>query len=529
MGYKVLIPTAGTGSRLGGLTRYLNKSLVEIGGKPALSRIIDSFPSDCEFVIATGYKGELVKEFIFLAYPELNVRFVDVLLYEGEGSGLGHTVLTCKDYLQAPFVFCACDTIVLESIPEPTRNWIGYDHREALNRYRKIHIDSNGMVTEIDEKDAEYGELSEPYIGLAGIHDYNTFWESMEHGEEISISQGESYGLRTLIDKGLTAEKFTWFDIGVTVELEATRKRFENAYSPNILEKSNEAIWFLDNRVIKFSDDPRFISDRVKRSKLLKGFVPQVIKNTTHMYYYEYANGDVLSKCITRPLFEKLLKFSNEFWTQKELSADEKRDFIAACRSFYEKKTYDRVAQFYIDFEKKDNATIINEVEYPTLAKLLEKVDWDHVSEGLPGQFHGDYHFENIIYDKDGDTFKLIDWRQNFGDSLEVGDIYYDFAKLCHGMIISHELITKDLYQISWEGNTLTYDFARKQSLVECEIFFYKWLDDNGYDPKKVRIMTALIFLNICALHEYPYCLLLYGLGKKMLFEAIKGVPDNEI
>ena len=40
MNYKVLIPTAGTGSRLGGMTKYINKSLIGVGNKPALSRII---------------------------------------------------------------------------------------------------------------------------------------------------------------------------------------------------------------------------------------------------------------------------------------------------------------------------------------------------------------------------------------------------------------------------------------------------------------------------------------------------------
>ena len=521
MGYKVLIPTAGTGSRLGGMTKYINKSLIGIGNRPAISHIIESFPKDTEFVIPTGYKGELVKEFISLAYPDRKVQFADVLLYEGEGSGLGLTVLTCKQYLQEPFVFCACDTIVTEDIPIPDHNWIGYDHREAMNRYRKVHLDECGKVVAIDEKDEEYGELSEPYIGLAGIYDWKEFWDAMEAGGDAAISQGESYGLRALIDKGAEGRKFTWFDIGVTVELEATRKRFENPGGPNILEKANEAIWFLDGRVIKFSDDTKFISDRVKRSKILKGFVPAVTGNTTHMYCYNYAKGDVLSKCISKPLFKELLDFSKKFWVEKKLDEQKIKEFRLSCNNFYKNKTYDRIDMFYETFSKTDNAEIINEVEYPTMKEILKQVDWDYISDGLPGQFHGDYHFENIIYNKDEDTFKFLDWRQNFEKSLDIGDIYYDFAKLNHGMIICHELIAKDMYEASWEENKITYDFARKQSLVECENYFYEWLDDNGYDVKKVKIMTALIFLNICALHDYPYVLLLYGLGKQMLYETL--------
>ena len=111
-GYKVLIPTAGTGSRLKELTKYLNKSLVDISGKPAISRIIDMFPISCEFVIPLGYKVELVKQFLNLAYPNRKFYFSTVEKYEGENSGLGLTILSAEKYLQEPFVFCSFDTIV---------------------------------------------------------------------------------------------------------------------------------------------------------------------------------------------------------------------------------------------------------------------------------------------------------------------------------------------------------------------------------------------------------------------------------
>lgn len=529
MGYKVLIPTAGTGSRLGGMTKYINKSLVSVGNRPALSRIIESFPEDCNFVIATGYKGELVKEFLSLAYPGKQIRFVDVWPYEGEGSGLGLTILSCKEHLQEPFVFCACDTIVTEGIPLPDRDWIGYDHRESCNRYRKIHVSESGEVVSIDEKDADYGEISEPYIGLAGVHDWKLFWEAMEKGGRDAILQGESYGLRALIERGgVWGEKFTWYDIGVEVELEATRKRFEKPDAPNILEKPNEAIWFLGDKVIKFSDDCKFVSDRVKRAELLHGFTPKIIGTTSHMFCYNYEEGNVLSQCVSVPLFHKFLEFSQTFWVQKECGEEKKADFYRACMKFYRDKTYERVNRFYQNFEKEDHRTVINQAEYPMLKELLDQVDWESLSHGLPGQFHGDYHFENIIYDDKRDAFKFLDWRQNFEKSLDIGDIYYDLAKLNHGLIVSHELIAKELYSIDWTGDEIRFDLARKQSLVECEKEFYIWLRKNGYHVEKVKTLTALIYLNIAALHHYPYGLMLYALGKKMLHSCIKSREEMD-
>lgn len=528
MKYKVVIPTAGTGSRLGGMTKYLNKSLIGIGGRPAISRIIEMFPQNTEFVIATGYKGELVKEYLSLAYPEKEFQFVNVFPYEGEGSGLGLSLLSCKDYLQEPFIFCSCDTLVDGIIPVPDHNWMGYDHRDNREQYRTIHLSDSGKIESIDEKGADTSKQAEPYIGLAGIYDWAAFWTSMETGGSDSILQGEAYGLKAILEKGVVAQKFKWFDTGVAVELEATRKRFEEPDSPNILEKANEAIWFLKDRVIKFSDDVTFIKDRVKRAEILGGFVPQVVGSTKHMYCYDYINGNVLSQCVSRRVFEELLEYSDKFWREKELDAAGMQSFKASCLAFYREKTYKRIEMFYKNFNKQDNAQIINDFEYPPLSELLDSVDWTYVANGLPGRFHGDYHFENILYDKTEDTFKFLDWRQNFGGSLEVGDIYYDFAKLNHGLIICHEIIAKELYYASWTDNEIRFDFNRKQKLVECEELFYKWLDNKGYDVNKVKLLTALIFLNICALHHYPYVILLYGLGKQMLYDVLQEMNSGD-
>ena len=64
MSYKVIIPTAGLGSRLENLTKNINKSLISIDHKPVLGHQIKKFPKTCEFVIALGFKGQLVKEYL---------------------------------------------------------------------------------------------------------------------------------------------------------------------------------------------------------------------------------------------------------------------------------------------------------------------------------------------------------------------------------------------------------------------------------------------------------------------------------
>ena len=519
MSYKVLIPTAGTGSRLGNTTKYINKALVSIGNKPAISRIIDMFPADAEFVVPIGYKGDLIKEFFSLAYPDRKVFFSVVDPYEGPGSGLGYSILCCEQYLQEPFVFCSCDTLVREQIPAPDHNWMAYGEREDLSQYRTLDV-INGRVKEILEKGTGRS-TSKPYIGLAGIYDHTAFWKYMHEGDETAVLQGESYGLRELLHDGtITAYGLTWMDTGVPEELKQTKEFFHKKNDPNILEKANEAIWFIDGNVIKFSDNTRFISDRVKRGKILDNYVPSINGSSEHMYRYPMAEGEVLSKSITLPIFEKLLNISRDFWKPAELNPEQKAEFQKNCMEFYKTKTYERVSLFYKNFNKSDGTESINGIQMPTLREILDSIDWDWVACGNAGRFHGDYHFENILYDEKRDQFVFLDWRQNFGSSLEVGDIYYDLGKLLHGLIVCHELISLDEYEIEWNVDSIHFDLRRKWILTECEDFFMKWVSQNGYDAKKVRLMTALIFLNIAALHHYPYGLMLYALGKTMLWEV---------
>ena len=516
MSYRVCIPCAGTGSRLGGLTQFINKSLVSIANRPTLSHLIEQFPDDAEFVIALGHKGHLVREFLTLAYPVRQFFFAYVSPFEGPGSGLGLSLQACKQHLQQPFVFISCDTLVEESIPAPDKNWMGFAEVANLATYRTIAITSAG-VSAIAEKGAGQAPTHKAYIGLAGIHDCQQFWAAMEQGGGTAIETGEAHGMRSLLTNNIQAHAFTWHDTGNHDALAQTRQHYRQPDEPNILEKANEAIWFLGDIVIKFSDDKKFIANRVKRVQQLQGFVPEVTGAEAHMYRYQKVQGKVLSEVVTLPLFDRLLEHCDRFWTKESLPTDEMMWFKGTCMRFYRDKTYERIELFYKNFNRKDGVEAINGKAMQSLASLLNSIDWEWLAKGLPGRFHGDFHFENILWSITDQRFVFLDWRQDFGGDLGTGDIYYDFAKLLHGLIISHELIAGDFFRVDWRSESIDYDFHRKQILVECERHLGVWLETHGYDKKKVWVLTALIYLNIAALHHHPYSLLLYALGKSML------------
>jgi hypothetical protein len=53
---------------------------------------------------------------------------------------------------------------------------------------------------------------------------------------------------------------------------------------------------------------------------------------------------------------------------------------------------------------------------------------------------------------------------------------------------------------------------------LECQKRYYKWLEENRLSVKKVKLLTSIIWLNMCPLHEYPLNRFLFHFGKYNLF-----------
>jgi len=528
MNYKVFIASAGLGTRLGEIGKNTNKALVTVGRKPSISHIIDKFDKDADIVVALGHMGGLVQQYLEHAYPERNIQCVNVDPYDGPGSGLGRTLLACKEHLQCPFIFTPNDTIVMEEgIPAPECNWLGHASVENQSQYRKLDLD-HGIVRSILEKGQSWVKDTQAYIGLAGIRDYESFWSNLDRGvNKGAIEMGESFAFKRMINDGaiFIAEEFTWYDTGNLESLETARNALRVDDGMHILPKEHEDIWFVNDKVVKYSADDSFISQRCSRVSMdgpmsLDGFVPRLHKVTSNMYSYEMVRGNTLSRVVNEPLFSSFLKYAQDLWTGPDLSKAEEADFKDRCDSFYKTKTYARIEAFRQRFGQKDKIEFINGQEVPQLKKLLDRVDWTLLSSGLPSRYHGDLHFENVLVAEDS-NFLLLDWRQDFAGILDHGDRYYDLAKIMHGLIVSHEIIDRELYSIDIDGDQVKFDFHRTNMLVELESRFRDFIVGEKYDLDKTMILTSLIFLNIAALHHYPYSHLLYYLGKSMLYKTL--------
>lgn len=233
MKYKVLITTSGTGSRLGEKTRDTNKALVKINGKPTIEYIFRSYPENTDFVVTLGYLGDQVREYLTTHYSKYNFEFVEIDKYKGEGSSLLYSIRCTKDKLQCPFIFHACDTIVIEEIPQPSYNWvIGYvvdptDKSIDTKQYR-THKISDQYLSKINDKGIP--DFDSIHIGMTGINDYKEFWDTLEEiytDDPNNQSLGDVPIIEKLLDKGIKFKWIpfkTWLDTGNLQSIANTEK-----------------------------------------------------------------------------------------------------------------------------------------------------------------------------------------------------------------------------------------------------------------------------------------------------------------
>lgn len=526
MEYKVCILAAGAGTRMGELANHINKAILPVNFKAVISHIIEKFPKDIEIVIAVGHKNETVINYLALAHPDRKFTFIQVDNYIGPGTGPGYSLLSCKEELQGPFIFFVADTLVLEDIPEPDQNWFGIAPIKETEKYCTVKI-KNNLICQLDDKVKCDNKFA--FLGLAGVKDYNIFFSALEKNKEIISGEIQvSNGFRKLVEHKLMPIGFTWFDTGTLESYNETNKNFSVETKFNFSKgKGEEFLYFVNGHVIKFFADEKITANRCLRAKnFLKGLCPEIEGQRGNFYSYKKVDGQTLYSVMNRQTVNIFLQWAkNNLWKKIELSDSEKTEFAAACRKFYIDKTQKRLRAFYEKTGIDDSATHINGILVPPLKELMEKINWEHIVSGVPSNFHGDLQFDNVLVTRDAvsnlEKFILLDWRQDFAGLTNVGDLYYDLAKLYGGKLISYQLIKDGLFSFDMSGSSVYYNYHIKNDLIEAREEYELFLENNGYDLKKIKTITALIFLNMSPLHQDPFDLMLYFMGKSMLHKLI--------
>jgi glucose-1-phosphate thymidylyltransferase len=152
---KIVIPTAGYGTRLRPHTWSKPKPLVTVAGKPVLGHVLDMFaqiPVIDEIVFIVGYLGEQIEAYVEEAYPQYQCRYV----VQEELIGQSHAIWLARHGLSGPMLMVFVDTLIetdLSKLQDEEVEAIGWVKEVPdPRRFGVAEVGKNGWVRQLIEK-----------------------------------------------------------------------------------------------------------------------------------------------------------------------------------------------------------------------------------------------------------------------------------------------------------------------------------------------------------------------------------------
>jgi len=220
---KIVIPTAGFGTRLRPHTWSKPKPLVSVAGKPVLGHVLDMFQNlgkINEVVFIVGYLGEQIEAYVAQAYPSLPTRYV----VQDEMLGQSHAIWLARQGLTGPMLMAFVDTLIEADLSglndEPVEAVAWVKAVDDPRRFGVADVGDDGRVTRLVEKPKDMSNN----LAVVGFYYFNqaerlieAIERQMQSGDQL---KGEWYladAINLMLDDGLLMRAETvevWQDCG---------------------------------------------------------------------------------------------------------------------------------------------------------------------------------------------------------------------------------------------------------------------------------------------------------------------------
>lgn len=506
-----VILAAGIGSRMGHDCPH--KCLMPLKGKAIISYLIERSSAD-RIIIAVGHKKNQVIDYVSCVHPNLNCTFVHVENFQGAGSGPGHSMECCRNFMNEPFYLLTSDSYVEENLPIIDEDWIGIFETDYLQNYSTCSIDADNIVTRFQNKCKN--PLEYAFSGIMAVKDHRKFWQRFDkYKKQRKDNEVEAIGvLYEPFYAPIRAKKLKYSDTG-------TKKMYDALYdtvgtfATYELKKENidEVTYKIENSIIKLSDANKINLKKQKHDILKKWCTPLKDKQYESLLCCEYAEGTTLYDEDNEILYIKFLQ-----WLDSGLfntTANRPENYKLSLKKFYQNKTIDRINKYFSNKNLSLNTqfTINGKLCYSP-SQILEILDWNNLCDNpIDSAIHGDLNFGNVITNPSCE-FKLIDWRDSFDGHVSWGDRYYDYAKIYAGCNINFKLLANCKLPFEMTSESIQLAEMTTASCKNFLIYFENYLIDKKIDLNKVKTLAYLSYLNMAPLHPALFgdFLAIYGI-----------------
>jgi len=227
---KVIIPAAGTGTRLFPHTHTKPKPMVYIAGKPIighiLDRMIDLEPE--EVILIVGYRKEQLISYVDEHYSDtFNIRYID----QNERQGLGHSIyLTRKAVGDSVIMIALGDMIFKTGYLDFYKQHKNNGHCSGSIGVREVDEPEKYGIVELEAESSYIKHLEEKpsrpvsNLGIAGVYfiqDTSMLFDVLDWMLDNNIQTRGEYqltdALQEMIKRGSRFKTFTvssWYDCG---------------------------------------------------------------------------------------------------------------------------------------------------------------------------------------------------------------------------------------------------------------------------------------------------------------------------
>ena len=452
----LLIPCSGPGTRSNSYAKF-HKALIRIGDKAVLSHIIDSYENIDTIYILLGSQAEYIKQYIdHCSYP--NVEFIDIPNWND--SQFASFKQIPKYVFEEPLYYNACDNWT-PFVPLVDENTI-FNYKAP---YKELYDSWNE------------GSPDSFYAGISYVKDVELFYNILQSSTETRNDLNIYHEFDTLDQITLD----TWYDVGNIDSYNFATQAHESNYK--LLDKTNQEIYYVNNRVIKlFKHNVDILQNTLSSNHCFPH--PSPLYSSENGISYDFVNGNVNLDVDYDYLLNNLCKLwdftlaNNKTITNKEIWQD---------------KTWQRFEMMCDKYPEYANPVNVNGKHLDPF-RILEQIDWTIINTGIEGACHGDLVLDNIIVEDN--KINYIDHREG-----TVCDVFYDVCKFYHSLYLHNVNLRRYKYGINNSNPSYT-DISLPLTALDLDrINKFKQTELYQTNKSKIELSVGCIWLSMAPLN----------------------------